>query len=143
MTQRAGGCILFILGTFLLAGCAADQADMAARGRDKLIGLNETDVRMCAGHPAATAPVEHGEIWMYEHGASQIGPGLTALPVPYGISISEPSGRYCRVQLRFVDNRVVEVAYAGATDIWGARDAACAPIIRTCIELAERRPTSP
>jgi len=138
MRQRAGGCILTLLSTLLLSGCAADQAELAARGKHQLTGLTPTEMRMCAGHPASIAPVERGEVWVYEHGATQSGISLVS-PVLYGVQLNQPGGGYCRVQLRFVDRRVAEVVYAGATDAWGARDAVCAPIIRTCLERAEQR----
>ena len=44
------------------------------------------------------------------------------------------TGGYCRVQLRFTRGRVVEVSYAGATEIMGEDDAVCVPIVRNCID---------
>lgn len=118
----------------LLCGCAARDAELAERGRSELIGLSESDLRMCAGHPANEDKVPGGQIWMYEHGAASDG-GLTVTPVipVVGAQIGQPNGGYCRTQLKLVGGKVAEVSYAGATDIWAARDAVCAPIIRNCL----------
>ncbi len=39
-------------------------------------------------------------------------------------------------QLRFVNGKVVQVQYAGATDIGDAEDAVCGEIVRTCVKHA-------
>jgi len=89
---------------------------------------------MCAGHPGNEDKIAGGEIWMYEHTATPPG-GVTVAPVlpAGGVTISPVNG-YCRVQLRMQDGRVTEVSYAGATAEFGERDAACAPIVRNCID---------
>jgi hypothetical protein len=122
-----------------LAGCAAGDAQLAARAKSELLGLNTSDLRMCAGLPNGTAGIKDGEIWMYEHGAAN--PGGVSLPgIPVmGAQITGPSGGYCRVQLRMVKERVTEVSFAGATDFWGARDAVCGPMIRNCLEYRQHR----
>jgi hypothetical protein len=123
----------------LMSGCAAQDAEIARRGRSELLGLSNVDLRMCAGHPNNEDKYPGGEIWMYEHGAVTPG-GITVTPVipVAGVSIGQPGGGYCRVQLRLVHDRVTEVAYAGATDMIGGEDAACASIIRTCLEYRHR-----
>jgi hypothetical protein len=35
--------------------------------------------------------------------------------------------------------RVTEISYTGDTDIWGAKDAECAPIVRNCLEYRAQR----
>ncbi len=96
---------------------------------------------MCDGLPAGTAKDGRSEIWMYEHAASP--PGgvvLPAITIPPGVNIGgQPPTGYCRVQLRFVAGKVVQVQYAGATDIGSAQDAACGQIVRTCLRYAEAR----
>jgi hypothetical protein len=54
-------------------------------------------------------------------------PGLSQ-----SVNIGAPSGT-CSMQVRFVDGKVVEVAYVGDTDIAGIPHAYCAPLIRNCI----------
>ena len=132
------------LGAGTLCGCAAQEARNAYLGRTQLVGLSQSDIRMCAGLPTGTAEDRRGEIWTYEHGGTTPG-GLTtpALPLmmPWGpSSVGVATDGYCRVQLRFVKDRVAEVEYAGATDVGAARNAFCSPIIRTCLSYRESGP---
>jgi hypothetical protein len=130
---------VLVLACLVLSGCAEREAEWARRGRESLIGLNQSNIRMCAGLPTGTAKDGRGEIWMYEHVASF--PGGIAEPeiiIPPVLNLnSQPLTDYCRVQLRFVDGKVAEVQYAGATDIGGAQDAACGQIVRTCLRYAQ------
>ena len=130
---------MLVLAPLVLAGCAEREAEWARRGRESLIGLNQSNIRMCAGLPTGTAKDGTGEIWMYEHAASA--PGGVAPPavtIPPGLNIGgQPLTGYCRMQLRFVGGRVAEVQYAGNTDIGDARDAVCGQIVRTCLGYAQ------
>jgi hypothetical protein len=130
---------MLILAPLVLTACAEREAEWARRGRDSLVGLDQSTVRMCAGLPSGTAKDGTGEIWMYEHAASP--PGGVALPavtIPPGVNIGgQPPTGYCRVQLRFVKGKVAQVQYAGATDIGSAQDAVCGQIVRTCLGYAQ------
>jgi hypothetical protein len=130
---------MLVLAPLVLSGCAEREAEWARRGRDSLIGLSQSNIRMCAGLPTGTAKDGAGEIWMYEHAASAPG-GITppAFTLPPGLNIGgqAPTG-YCRVQLRFVNGKVAQVQYAGATDIGDAEDAVCGEIVRTCVRYAQ------
>jgi hypothetical protein len=97
--------------------------------------MRERDILMCAGHPTSEDNVSGGKIWMYEHGEATTG-GLTFQPVlpVVGAQITEPNTGYCRVQMRFAGGKVAEVSYAGATNVWGRKDAICAPIVRNCLD---------
>ena len=130
----------------LLGGCAAEQAREAWAARSRLVGMTSSDVRMCAGFPAATAPDGDGEIWMFEHGATTpggIAPPALTVPTLTGVgTIGLSTDGYCRAQMRFASGRVTEVTYAGATSIGAAKDAFCAPIVRNCLSYRSR-PVSP
>jgi len=123
-----------------MCACAARDAEIAGRARSELIGLSDNDLRMCAGHPANEDKVPGGVIWMYEHGAAS-SDGLTITPVipVVGAQIGQPDGGYCRTQLKLVGGKVTEVSFAGATDLWGGRDAVCAPIVRNCLDYRKGR----
>jgi hypothetical protein len=128
----------------VLSGCAVEQREVAERARSVLIGMRDTDIRMCAGHPTNEDKIAGGEIWMYEHGATTPG-GVSVAPVlpvsPFGGASIGPAGNgYCRVQLRMQNGRVAEVSYAGATSEFGERDAACAPIVSNCIDYRRTHP---
>jgi hypothetical protein len=130
---------MLLLAPLVLDGCAEREAEWARRGRESLIGLNQSNIRMCAGLPTGTVKDGAGEIWMYEHAASAPG-GIAppAVTIPPGLNIGgQPLNGYCRMQLRFVGGKVAEVQYAGNTDIGDARDAVCGQIVRTCLSYAQ------
>jgi hypothetical protein len=130
--------VVLFLTSLLLSGCAAQEAEIAARGHQELVGLSQADLLMCAGHPNNQDHTPRGDIWMYEHGLATTSVTVTPTIPLTGVSIAPPSG-YCRVQLRVVHQKVVEVSYAGATDLFGAEDAICAPIIRNCLDYRRVR----
>lgn len=126
----------------ILSGCGAHEARLASLARFRLAGLSQSDIRMCAGMPGGVAPDGRAEIWMYEHGGTtpggMVAPGLS-VPTPTGpVSVGVATDGYCRVQIRFVEGKVVEVDYAGQTSIGAARDAFCAPIVQSCLWRKER-----
>jgi hypothetical protein len=118
----------------LVQGCGVENAEIALRGKSELVGMKEHDILMCAGHPTNEDTVPGGKIWMYEHGEAS--GGLAIQPViPLGVAqVADPNSGYCRVQLRFAGGKVAEVSYAGATNLWGRKDAICGPIIRNCLD---------
>jgi hypothetical protein len=130
---------MLVLAPLVLSGCAEREAEWARRGKESLIGLSQSSIRMCAGLPTGTAKDGAGEIWMYEHAASA--PGGLAPPtftLPPGLNIGgQPLTGYCRVQLRFINGKVAQVQYAGATDIGDAQDAVCGEIVRSCVRYAQ------
>jgi hypothetical protein len=132
---------MLVLAPLVLSGCAERDAEWAKRGRESLIGLDQSNLRMCAGLPTGTAKDGTGEIWMYEHAASApggIAPPTLTLPPGVNIGGQAPTG-YCRVQLRLVNGKVAQVQYAGATDIGDAQDAVCGEIVRSCVRDAQAR----
>ena len=132
---------MLVLAPLVLSGCAERDAEWAKRGRESLIGLDQSNLRMCAGLPTGTAKDGTGEIWMYEHAASApggIAPPTLTLPPGVNIGGQAPTG-YCRVQFRLVNGKVAQVQYAGATDIGDAQDAVCGEIVRSCVRDAHAR----
>ncbi|WP_226575596.1 hypothetical protein [Acuticoccus sediminis] len=133
-----------------LAGCAIADARDAAEGRVDIVGLSKAELRMCAGFPTKTVMEGDVEIWSYERssagGTSVTLPTLQTLLVPIpGPSFSQNSTTDCRAQMRFAGGRVSEVAYAGANDVMGAEDAACAQVVKGCIgyEPGKGQPAKP
>jgi hypothetical protein len=130
---------MLLLTPLVLVGCAERDAEWAQRGRENLVGLDQSTIRMCAGLPTGTTKDGRGEIWMYEHAASP--PGGVAPPtitIPPGLNVGgQPPTGYCRVQLRFVAGKVAQVQYAGASDIGNAQDAVCGQIVRTCLRYGQ------
>ncbi|MBJ3777255.1 hypothetical protein [Acuticoccus mangrovi] len=124
-----------------MAACAVHDADQAEEGKSVIVGMSKTEVRMCAGFPTKTLSDDKGEIWSYERvitGGRSIALPTVPIPTPTSIMLPGPqfsqgSGAYCHAQVRFKKDHVVEVAYAGATDMMGASDAACGQIVQGCI----------
>jgi hypothetical protein len=129
----------------ILSGCAVEQHEIAESGKSMLVGMSDTDIRMCAGHPNNEDKIKGGAVWMYEHGAASPG-GLTVAPVlpvlPFGgATVGESDNGYCRVQLRIEKGKVTEVSYAGANSELGETDAVCAPIVRNCLDYKRTHPS--
>lgn len=123
-----------------LTACATQYARVASDAKSGIVGLTSDDILMCAGHPTTIDKSAGSEIWMYEHGAVTPGGVVPTVVSPYGgASLTQSAGQYCRVQLRFNRGQVTAVSYAGDTDVWGARDAECAPIVRNCLEYRRQR----
>ncbi|WP_108662151.1 hypothetical protein [Acuticoccus kandeliae] len=121
----------------VLGSCAARDSQQAAVGKDAIVGLTKTQVRMCAGLPTKTVTADGAEIWSYERvvagGSSITLPTVpSVVPIP-GPSFSQANSAYCHAQVRFKENKAIEVAYAGATAVMGAPDAACAQIVQGCV----------
>ncbi|UOM33497.1 hypothetical protein [Acuticoccus sp. I52.16.1] len=142
--------MLLPLAVLPVAGCVIADAYDAAEGRSDIVGLTKTELRMCAGFPTKTMTEGGTEIWSYVR-SSAAGTSVTLPTLPTLISIPGPSFSQsstmdCRAQMRFAEGKVVEVAYAGATDVMGAEDAACGEIVRGCIGYVPGRgqpPASP
>lgn len=132
-----------ILIALLPLSCASprDYALLTAAKRD-LIGLSQTDIEMCAGFASATRERGSSEIWSYTYRKNQA--GLTiGVPAVYGAvntAVSIPTGGECKMQVRFVEGRVVEVAYAGSNDTAQGRDLLCATLVDGCVAYARENP---
>jgi hypothetical protein len=129
-----------LAGLAFQSSCVDGQEDATvAAARTALVGMSETDVRMCAGFPSRTADIQSGQIWTYERTINRGGLNL-ALPnidvgtIPaLGGSLSVAPGGYCNMQVRFSNGRVAEVEYAGDNDLPRRRNALCEPLIDECV----------
>jgi hypothetical protein len=119
----------------LLLSCSARDSQVAADGRERLVGLRADDLRLCAGVPNLTASSPGGEFWTYDR--SPPASGVSA-PVPViGGSLSVSAGSTCRVTFQLVDGRVTRVGYAAASDLPLSQNAACAPVVQGCLRLVQ------
>ena len=117
----------------------------AAAARKELVGLSEADIRMCAGFPSATADVgSSGQIWTYQRTVQR---GNLSIAVPtmavgaipaVGGSVNVAPGGYCNTQIRMVNGRVAEVAYAGDNNQPNSRDALCVSTVDACVAYARQ-----
>lgn len=118
-----------------------------AAARTELVGLNEDDIRMCAGFPSASSPTaDAGTIWAYRRDMPRgswnvVNPSFTlfgAIPA-VNTSTSGSSGGNCSTQFRFTDNKVRQVEFSGdnntSTDINGL----CVSMIDNCLIYARKK----
>jgi hypothetical protein len=123
-----------------LTACATQYARVANDAKVTIVGFTTDDILMCAGHPSTIDKSGASEIWMYEHGAVTPGGVVPTIVSPYGgASLTQSAGQYCRVQLRIDRGQVTDVSYAGDTDVFGAKNAECAPVVRNCLEYRKPR----
>ncbi|WP_292615314.1 hypothetical protein [Mesorhizobium sp.] len=110
-----------------------------------MVGLSEADVRMCAGFPTATADAGGSQIWTYQRTVQRgnlnvVIPTLAVGAIPtVGGSLNVDPGGYCNTQIRMVDGRVAEVAYAGDNNTRNHRDALCVTTVDACVTYARQR----
>ncbi|CAN7206187.1 hypothetical protein [Mesorhizobium sp. LjRoot246] len=121
-----------------------------AAARKEMVGLSEADIRMCAGFPTATADAgRSGQIWTYKRivqrgNLSVVVPTLAVGAIPaVGGSVNVAPGGYCDTQIRMVDGRVAEVAYAGDNNLPNSRDALCVSTVDACVAYARQRSQRP
>lgn len=121
-----------------------EHATVAA-ARAEMIGLTDTQLRMCAGFPSDVAGVgDDGEIWSFRT-PSQRGNMNVALPAAtYGVlpavggSFNLSPGGFCHTQVRLVENVVAEVEFSGDNNRASSRNALCASMIDSCVAYARR-----
>ncbi|RWP72294.1 MAG: hypothetical protein EOR09_21710 [Mesorhizobium sp.] len=145
--------LVLLAGSSIVSSCVApdDTSTIAkedattAAARKEMIGLSEADVRMCAGFPSATADAGgSGQIWTYQRTVQRgnlnvVIPTLAAGAIPtVGGSLNVNPGGYCNTQLRMVDGRVAEVAYAGDNNTPNNRDALCVSTVDACVAYARQ-----
>ncbi|MBZ9808426.1 hypothetical protein LB542_12960 [Mesorhizobium sp. BR1-1-9] len=147
--------ILFLLtGTVALWSCVvpddtstlAKEDPTTAAAKKEMVGLSEADLRMCAGFPTATADEgASGQIWSYERAVQRgnvnvVLPTFAVGPIPsVGGSLNVAPGGYCNTQVRIVDGRVAEVAYAGDNNLPNRRDGLCVSAVDACVVYARKQ----
>lgn len=113
-----------------LSACGTADAIVARKARVDLVGATKLDLETCLGLPDQHSSEGKTEILTYNanspHGESL---GIGSIGVSY-------SG-YCHATFRLDNGRVTKVRYSGQTDVFGARDGVCAPIVRACLEDPE------
>lgn len=123
----------------------APEAGPVQSSRKMLVGMNETDIRMCAGFPSAVAKMEDGsEIWSFTKSEQRGGvnfslPSVAAGPLEGSAgSVSVTGGAYCSMQIHFVNGKAVQVAYAGNNNSSTTLDAYCVPLVDSCVRYGRR-----
>lgn len=145
--------VVLLAGSSIVSSCVApdDTSNLpkedatTAAARKEMVGLSEADVRMCAGFPTATADAGGSQIWTYQRTVQRgnlnvVIPTLAVGAIPtVGGSLNVDPGGYCNTQIRMVDGRVAEVAYAGDNNTPNHRDALCVSTVDGCVAYARQR----
>lgn len=114
--------------------------------RQEMIGLSETELRMCAGFPSAKAAAgEDGEIWTYQRTVQRGNMNVVLPSNSFGIlpavggSLSMSQNGYCNTQVRLVEGRVVEIAFAGDNNQANSLNALCVNSVDSCVVYARAK----
>lgn len=103
------------------SACRSERADRADRYADALVGLDQADLRACAGRPARTR--SSGTEWIFVAGD----PLSVERAQRYG-----GSPRFCEATVRLIDGAVASVRYGGPSGALSGRNAECAAIFSRC-----------
>jgi hypothetical protein len=118
---------------WVLCGCAYQDADVAKRARQSVVGISVLDLDMCAGLPTKSERISKDvEVRSYERSQSASSGLNLSLPL-IGGGLQLGNGGYCIATFKIVDGEVRQLTYAGATASAGLQYALCAPIVRTCV----------
>lgn len=150
---RAGTLLPFLAA--LLAACSippdtsriVGENATVAEARKQLVGLDEDDVRMCAGFPTATsATADGGSIWAYRRDMPRgswnvVNPAITlfgAIPA-VNTSRSVSSGGNCSTQFRFAKGKLQQVEYAGDNNTETDINGLCVSMVDNCVIYARKK----
>jgi hypothetical protein len=135
---RAGGTrgartLLGVMSALLFAGslvgCAAIDERVAQAAKVDLVGMSALDVQTCLGLPDQRLVTGRTTLLTYFANATRT----------FGMSaglVSLSFGGYCHATVRIAGDRVTGVTFSGDTSSLMSHDAACAPIVKSCL----RRP---
>jgi hypothetical protein len=155
MFMRQEALAVLLLSSMTLTACMvpddiksiAGEDSTVASARTEMVGLSETELRMCAGFPDATSDGgSAGQVWSFrrstERGNTNLVLPATAfgvLPAVGGAVNIAPSG-FCNTQVRLVEGKVAEVEFSGDNNRPGGRNALCATMVDSCVAYARRKP---
>lgn len=109
-----------------LVGCAAIDERMAQAAKVDLVGMSALDVQTCLGLPDQRLVSGKTTLLTYFANATRT----------FGMSaglVSLSFGGYCHATVRIERDRVTGVTFSGDTSSLMRHDAACAPIVRSCL----------
>lgn len=109
-----------------------------------MIGMDEADVRMCAGFPTDQVSLPgRGTIWTYDLNRARSNLNLSLPSIATGPlqgsagAVGLNSAGSCGAQVRFENGRVVQVEFSGDNNTLRTINGVCAPIVDGCVSYAE------
>lgn len=128
-------------GVILLAACAIERAQEAAKAQSTMIGMPKEQVLSCMGPPARFAKTGKTVVWSYNSGngerdsfGSAYGTGGWGWAGAFGSSFSQ--SKFCRVDIVMRDGRVTRVNYSGPTGGLLTEGEQCAYAVQNCAEAS-------
>jgi hypothetical protein len=133
--------IPLVLLPLLLAACTSDLELAAERAPQDLPGLTATQLKLCAGEPAARNREGGNEVWSYFRETSSsvtADSGIGSTPTNRGVT-SFDYYRYCDAAFTLRDGRVTAVELKGRTSTGRATLEPCGAIVQSCLKLRARQ----
>lgn len=143
-------CFLILLPLALLS-CSrpddlsrwASENGAVSRAREAMLGMDEADVRMCAGFPTDQISIPiRGTIWTYDLARARGNFNLNLPTIATGPlqgsagALGVNSAGSCSAQVRFIGGRVAQVEFSGDNNTYRKINGVCAPIIDGCVAYA-------
>jgi hypothetical protein len=140
MLMKAMACTVL---TYMLAGCAFNDAWTAHTAQQRLIGWSELELEACLGAPDQHSTFGDTDILTYVGNSTSNSVISLGLPFIAGMTIG--GGGYCHAIFRVREGHVAEVRYTGETNamLALAPNAYCAPIVRGCVDEVKEVHASP
>jgi hypothetical protein len=127
---------IFIVGlAYLLAGCAAQRAEIAHLAQTKMVGLTKEQVLGCMGPPQNKAAEGATEVWSYKSGGETRSTSST-MNLGGALSIETDGAtqqRYCIVNVAMANGNVSSVNYSGPNGDAFTAGEQCAYAIQNCV----------
>jgi hypothetical protein len=118
-----------------LGGCEVREYVIAHGAPELLVGLSANDLRLCAGLPDRSATGAGAvRYWSYERSVT-VGTGSVSL-TQVGVSLS--GAEECRATFELTGDRVSRLAFTRVAASSPVAEAACAPLVTTCVDMVRR-----
>ena len=120
--------VLILIPLLLVAGCASSaRIDM----RDRMVGMDETQLAGCMGEPARKEDVGHTETWTYYAPDQLYTRPMDASMIPqHGQTAAEMGLNACLVTVKLETDKVMAVDYVNLAST--REDEGCMNAIQRC-----------
>ncbi len=147
-----------VAGLAIIGACAAPHDTSTVVPEDRtvhlarkaMLGMNEADVRMCAGFPTNGVKISDTEkIWTYQRsysrGTLNVGMSTLALgPMP-GVTGATGMGAegFCNTQVQFINGKVSQIEFAGDNNTPTRLNGLCVSTVDACVVYSRTRQPQP
>ncbi|MBB3882598.1 hypothetical protein [Acetobacter oeni] len=127
--RPSGRLFLFLVTGILVSACSLAVPE---RARHDLPGMSRADLVACAGVPDARETLPDGEVleWKQDNDTQ----GAIDLKTPLSFELDIGSHGTCHAVARLRDGKVVSLVFTGPSATLLGPDAACGPLVRSCVK---------